>query len=179
MPCFLPFLSVLAGNCFMRMYVLRCFFHVPCLNCCCCQNIGIFQKEQYAWRPSRLSLIVVLAGSVFNPAAWLLSPLQIPGSGAVVQVPVISECHFPAWSIPAVPNLQEPGYWLTMPIMQSLCFVVFVRSLCENSACSWIKINKNQEDLLHAGDDRSLLQWVLQLQGSTGRTGECQPSVHR
>lgn len=170
-------LSVLAGNFFM--HILRCFSHVPCPSCCCCQNIGIFQSEQSTQPLSRLPLIVVLARSSFNPPAWLLSPLQIPGSGAVVQVPVISKRCFPAQSIPVVPSLHRLGCWLRMPIKQSLCFVFFARSLCENSACSWIKTNKNQEDLLHARDNRSLLQWVLQLQGSTGRTGECQPSVHR
>lgn len=179
MHCSLLFLSVLAGNCFMCMSSgVFPLFPAPVTGAC--QNIGIFQKEQCAWPLSRLSWIVVLAVSVFNPAAWLLFPLQIRGNGAVVQVPVISKCCFPAWSIPAVPNLHEPWYWLRTPVMQSLCFVgFFVRSFCENSACSWIKINKNQEDLLHARDDRSLLQRVLQLQGPAGRTGECQPSVHR
>lgn len=133
-------------------------FLCSCPSLCCCQNLGIFQKEQRAWSLSRLTVTVLLAGAVSNSAARLLSPLQISGSSVGVPVAGISKGHVPARSIPVVPSPGEQGCCPMVPITQGLCFVLFARSLCENSACSRIKANKNQEDFLHAGHDRSLLQ---------------------
>lgn len=153
--------------------LLRWSSHVPAPASAAARILAFPKKNSI----SRLTL-AVLAGTVFNLAAWLLCPLQSVGA-AWGTSPSHSQRPFPSTVHPGVPSPREQGCWLRIPTTQGLCFVLFARSLCENSARSRIEINKNQEDLLHEGHHRSLLQRVLQLQGSTGGAGECQPGVHR